>query len=168
MPEMKVSQLMGLIVLAVVKSGRSEEGVLRLCPHSIRLDTAPGSDSPHRNRFAESVRGLLSFRTWQNAYLDLTDAGTTRALVTLLALVRGHDPGELGLSVAWMPLMCGLDAEAPYRRGWYLGNQDTVTYYVPEIREGYAVGDGSEVEAPEVARENSAINALVRACLMEF
>ena len=83
-------ELRALVELAAQNSGRSiEEGILPLFPRVVfTVLTDWGNVS---RRLSRRVVMKLGHCHW--LHLDLSDAGTVRVLMPLLALVHGFDPG---------------------------------------------------------------------------
>jgi hypothetical protein len=83
--------------------------------------------------------------------LDLTDPGTTRAILVALALYLGRDPGEGALGVAWCPVDDGFQLSA---------SRVCVRFMSAEHPHGWY---GRTVFAPTVAAEPDPIRALALA-----
>ena len=93
--------------------------------------------------------------------LDLTDPGTAHALIPLLALAHGRDPGPGGRGVRWTGLR---DADGQ-RYGWWLSGDPIVPitepYYIAYVPE--PGGDDLEIVASNIANEPDDLAALVMA-----
>ena len=100
-------------------------------------------------------------RPYVDAVLDLTDPGTAHALIPLLALAHGRDPGPGGRGVRWTGLR---DADGQ-RYGWWLSGDPIVPitepYYIAYVPE--PGGDDLEIVASNIANEPDDLAALVMA-----
>jgi hypothetical protein len=90
-------------------------------------------------------------QVYGKATLDLTDPGTTRAILVALALYLGRDPGEGALGVAWCPVDDGFQLSA---------SRVCVRFMSAEHPHGWY---GRTVFAPTVAAEPDPIRALALA-----
>lgn len=91
---------------------------------------------------------------WRAKSLDLSDPGTTHAVVVALALFLGLDPGEASTEVRWLP-MNKVDGS---HYGWWVGAFEASFDFIVDVAEFH-----DEIEAPEVAAEPDARKALALA-----
>ena len=149
-------------ILRLPKGERTVVGLAKAyLSRTVWFDSAPhpgpdGFHSPHREVFNDRVVGCLTYNSWMRLPVDLTEPGTTHALLVTLALALGLDPGVGGLDVKWGRMMdartvFGSDANPRYM---------DYALFSPSLLRSEMLCGRQYLAAPIVAAEPDPIKAL--------